>query len=242
MIQHHRCFRVPRAHWEVIGPFIADVISEMRFASVRKTKNYFTAVTAHVYWCWQVLGMDLERDQIFQLDVIARFIDGGCGQYAEATKSSYRGRLANVAREVLSGPGRPQPLRSYGFNKNASPPYSPREVDRLDFWARHQRTQYRSLNATLLLALCLGAGLTPAEIIALRAADVLVDDEGVVLTLGGRRPRSVAMLARWEGIVADIARRRGDPSSTCSGPCEFRKVTRTSSASSCGSARVRPST
>lgn len=204
LIRAHRG-AIPAAHWEHIGPFVLAVVADLHMPTVRKTKNYFTAVTAHVYWCWQALGMDLDRQQIFQLDVIARFIDGGCRHYADSTKASYRSRLSQVARQLLTGPSRPIVLRSYGKYDNASAPYTPSEVDHLDFWARHQRTEYRSINASVVLALCFGAGLTPAEVIALQARDVHVDAEGVVLNVEGKRPRCVPMLARWEGLIADLA-------------------------------------
>ncbi len=205
LIVSHRG-RIPAAYWDHIGPFVLAVIKDLDMPTTRKAKNYFTAVTAHVLWCWQTLGMALDREQIFQVDVIARFIDGACGHYADSTRASYRGRLVNVSKALVKVSGRVLVPRTIPAPTNASPPYSPFEVDQIEFWARNQNTQYRTVNALVLIALGFGAGLLPAEILALKASDVLVDDQGVVINVQGRRPRSVPMTRRWEGIIADLAK------------------------------------
>jgi integrase len=50
----------------------------------------------------------------------------------------------------------------------------------------------------VLLALGIGCGFWASEILAAQKRDFLIDDEGVLSTVRGGKPRQVPMLADWE--------------------------------------------
>lgn len=136
---------------------------------------------------------------------IENFINGGCEDLAEATRATYRSRLTQMAKRLLPYEDRVFERLPLSSANNVPVPFSGVEVERLRFWAAHQKTEYRRLNAHLLLALGLGAGLSTQEIIDVTTGDIAVDHEGVLVFVHGARTRAVPVLAVWEEILALVA-------------------------------------
>ena len=74
--------------------------------------------------------------------------------------------------------------------------------------ARHQKNASRVSDATVLLASTLGAGLRPGELARLAGADVRRRRGRVVVTLRGRYPRAVPVLAPYDTTLGRLARER----------------------------------
>lgn len=163
----------------------------------------------HVHWCWQTAGVALDRDTIFSRELIMEFIDRG-----NDTSQSYRGndrsKLLRMS-ELLLGPAkrtaRLKPLPKTSIAR----PYSAAEVILLRAWADGQNTQRRTVNAHMLLALSLGAGLNGGEVMGMRCKHVTVDDEGVLVNVVDRRPRIVPVLAEWESTIKAVAQAALNP-------------------------------
>lgn len=156
------------------------------------------------HWAWQVACLPLERDVVCRREVIAEFIEKGCEGFAVASKGTYRARLHSMSDVLLSAPlraHRPPPIG----RGNVIAPYTPGEVTLLRHWALGQATQHRRVNAHVLLALGLGAGLSAAETMAVQAQHVLIDDLGAQIEVQGDRARLVPVLAEWEQPLIDLA-------------------------------------
>lgn len=90
-------------------------------------------------------------------------------------------------------------------------PYSPPELAALWSWRCGLPEGGPQENIGVLLAACLGAGLSSEDLIPARGNHVRVASNGaVVMDIFGRRPRLAVCRRDWEGILADGASRAGD--------------------------------
>lgn len=197
--------QIPEHRWEAIRPLVVECVAHMAFDRVHEAKNYLTATVRLVDWAYHVAGQPLEREKIFRPEVIDNLVVSGCDDLAEATRATYRSRLLQMSDRFLESPYRLARGTKFGRFSNASIPLTPDEIARLRLWAEWQPSQYRRVNATVLLALGLGGGLTTSEIISVRAEHVQVDDEGVLVHVTGRRSRSVPLRHEWEQPIATLS-------------------------------------
>jgi len=137
--------------------------------------------------------------------VIAASVAAGSVGSSPRTQGSLRSRLLRLSETLVEGPHR-HPRTPAIPAAEAQAPYSDREVSLLRSWAANQNTAYRTVNATMILALGLGAGLVVREMAGVTAADVTIDDDGVLIAVtAGARPRTVPVLAAWEDAIASVA-------------------------------------
>jgi integrase len=196
---------IPPAHWAVLEEFVRAAVADCAPESPEKARLLLIVSARHVHWCWQSAGLPLERDVIFRREVIAESIATTCAGMAISSQGTYRSRLFGMSDLLLSAPLRAARPPSIG-KAQACAPYTETEVTALWSWARGQNTEYRRVNATLLLALGLGAGLSAAEIAGAQARHVLIDSDGVQIDVPGERARLVPVLAEWEAPLAELAR------------------------------------
>lgn len=194
---------IPPAHWEVIEGFVRAAVTDSDVGTRYVARKRLGVTSRLTHWAWTV-GYPLDRQVIFRREVIAEFVSKGCADLATASRGTYRSTLFAMSDVLLVGAHRHPRVPAVGKGAS-SRPYTVAEVALLSSWARHQRTDNRRVNATILLALGLGAGLPSADIGPLNAGDVTVDDQGVLLDVRGERPRQVPMLAEWEEPVAELA-------------------------------------
>jgi integrase len=139
--------------------------------------------------------------------VIEAFCAQGLDGSTSATKGTYRSALRSWAgladgRRARVGPsysGAPAPV-----------PYSPAERAELLAAARAQPTEHRRTAALVMMSAGLGAGLTAAELMALRGPAVDTDRDGLAVTVAGRRPRIIPVTAPHDARLATIAAHAGD--------------------------------
>ena len=194
---------IPPAEWEIIEAFVRASVNDADALTVRSARQLLVAAARHVHYCWTV-GYPLDRLVIWRREVIAEFAQRGCPDMTVASRNTYRSTLFSMSDVLLAAPHRHPRPPSIGRGAS-SRPYTAKEVSLLIAWANFQRTENRRVNAMVLLCLGIGAGLSAAEIGWLRACDVRVDDEGVLLTISGPRARTVPMLEAWEQPIAQIA-------------------------------------
>jgi integrase len=132
-------------------------------------------------------------------ELIEAFCGGGlCGR-APSTKGTYRSVLRRVAESE-------RPARATPFGASpARAPYSDPERDELMAIARAPRLSWRRHSALAVLALCLGAGLRPGELIALRGSDVDLGAAPLTVAVVGGSARMVAPSEPYAAIVCQLA-------------------------------------
>lgn len=192
---------IPERYWAVIEAFVRAAVADAQPKTPYDARNLLTPTARHVLWCWQTAGLPLQREVIFDRHVIEEFAAHGSPTWSPATTGNHRSQLLRMA-ETLNPTGQPARLTPF---RSADPvrPYSPSEMIALRSWTTGQNTPTRRRDASVLLALGAGAGLATEDIAGLTAGMVTVDDEGVVLSVPGRRARFVPVLAAWEAPIIE---------------------------------------
>jgi len=118
-----------------------------------------------------------------------------------ATRRSILSRIARHAHPLLSLSPDPVPI-AY---RRVRAPYAAQEVLSYFRLAGAQPTKGRRDSLMSVLVLGLGCGLDCADLGWVRGFDVRQTEEGVEVAVGGRRPRRVVCLSRYEDRLADLA-------------------------------------
>ena len=93
--------------------------------------------------------------------------------------------------------------------ERAKAPYSPAQIDGYLVLADAQPTRERRMRAAGLVCLGAGAGLIRSDLRDARGADVIARSGGLVVAVGGRRPRTVPVLSRYHAPLLAAARSAG---------------------------------
>lgn len=179
--------------WHAIAPYVRSVVERSEPVVSYSAGELFPAITRLVEFAID-LHMPLQDDVVFDPFTVERFSQFHLATYNRASRNSMRARLRRVS-EALLGETAAVQTRALG-KAAASRPYSARDIATLDGWAQAQPSEERRTSARALLALGFGAGLTGAEIIALRRGDVSVG-ETTDVSVAGAVPRVVPMLSDW---------------------------------------------
>ena len=137
--------------------------------------------------------------------VIERFAASAPGLSGSARRT-LRTNLRFLARRVVPALA---PADAALPRERAKAPYSPAEIAGYLALADAQPTLSRRMRAAGLVCLGAGAGLTGADLRAVRGTDVACRSGGVVVQVRGARPRAVPVLARYHGRLLASARFAG---------------------------------
>ena len=197
---------IPDDAWEVIGPFVRTAVTQCEGKTPHKAQIMLGTAAGLAYWCWKIAGIPLEDRYAFRHDIITSYTNHlfARGEFTNATVATYRSTLMRMADVLMGSESTTYRLPALRTNKPVAP-FDWEQQIALRSWAAGQATNGRRIGCTTLLAGALGAGLSATELLELTAADVRTDAEGVLLEVGGRRPRTVPVLAEWESTLADIA-------------------------------------
>ena len=194
--------------WATIGPFVRSCVEAAATETRYSKPELFAAATPLTVWAWGTAGLPLDPTVIFDRDVIDRFTSVVPQYRTKGSRNTMRSRLLRISEALLTPEAIVTALRPLGAS-DPSAPYSDRELAALRSWASVQPTAARRSSASALLALGIGAGLSGKEIIECRIADVVADDDGVVVTARGDRARRIPVSRDWEDALARIV--QGDP-------------------------------
>jgi hypothetical protein len=143
---------------------------------------------------WAVpLGLQPAPEVLLHPSVIERFAVTAPG-LSGAARRTLRTNLRFTARAVvpaLAPAGAPLP------RERAKKPYSPAEIAGYLALAAAQPTASRRMRAAGLVCLGAGAGLAGADLRGVRGTDAACRSGGVIVDVGGARPRAVPVLARY---------------------------------------------
>lgn len=196
---------IPERYWAVIGTFVRAAVADAQPATAYTANSLLSTVARHVLWCWQSAGLELDRAVVFDRWVIEEYTHKGAPHLSAASRGNRRSQLFRVA-EALLGPEGSRVPRTPLPASDPVRPYCAAELTALRSWAYGQATATRRRDAATLLALGAGAGLAVEDIAGLLAGMVTVDEEGVLLSVPGRRARLVPVLVDWEEALIEAAR------------------------------------
>lgn len=153
------------------------------------------------------VGLETNPEVIFHPCVIERFIACGTDDFSSATRRTLRSNLRFVAlRVVRSGSPAAMPLS----REHAKAPYSDAEIAAYLALSRSQPTLARRMHGVGLICLGAGAGLMGADLRHVTGHDVVCRSGGVLVCVGGKRPRMVPVLASYHEALVESSRFAAD--------------------------------
>jgi hypothetical protein len=167
-----------------------------------RTLRVLTQLTA-----WAVgQGMALDAELVFDPDTIERFVVEGLVQ--NSSRATYRADLRRVAPLLTKeAPWEPRPTLL--SRRQVAPPYTSAELGLLSADGTRQRTLQRRRAARALIALGAGVGLDGRWVTRVRARDVVVDCDTVLVRVGTPSARMVPVLHPWADEVTELAATAG---------------------------------
>jgi len=150
-------------------------------------------------------GLALEPQVVFHPSLIERFARCAPG-LSPVARRTLRTNQRFIARRVV-----PQlhPADVPLPRERSKMPYSPAEIAGFLALAGAQPTAERRMRAAGLVCLGAGAGLIRADLRDARGTDVIARSGGLVVTVRGRRPRTVPVLSRYHPRLRAAARCAG---------------------------------
>ena len=185
--------------------FARDVVARAGPGGQERAKNLLWAAGRLADWAIGV-GLDPVPGVLLHPSVIERFAAHAPG-LTGVTRRTLRTNLRFLARRVVpqfAPADRPLP------RERARAPYSLAEIEGYLALAAAQPTAARRMRAAGLVCLGAGAGLIRADLRAVRGSNIICRSGGVIVAVGGRRPRAVPVLARYHQPLLAAAAFAGD--------------------------------
>lgn len=153
------------------------------------------------------VGLELSPGVLLRDPVIERLVLVGCEGLSPATVRTLRTSLRALERALEEHPApRPVPLS----RERVKRPYSGTEIAGFLRLAAAQGTHARGTRATALICLGAGAGIIASELRHVRGSDVVARAGGVIVSVTGRRARSVPVLGRYQQPLLEAAAFAGE--------------------------------
>jgi len=204
-----------------VDAFIRDAVSIAAPHTGYAAKLLINDVSRYVTWCVRDSGWPLDAQIIWSVRAIDLYATTANQQLSEGTRRNYRGRLMRVSEVLLP---HEHPEKQTAMSKRSTvASYTAAEMVRYRQWATSQLTAQKRDRAMVMLVLCAGAGIRPSEIPLISPSDVIVDDEGILINVGGDEPRQVPLLAEWEEWMLALLDRRPE-NETLWGPINRRTL------------------
>ena len=191
----------PRLFEDDVAAFSRCVVTSVGPKSKQRAKALLFAA-AKIGEFATSLGVSLEVDSVLTRAFIERFVLQA--PLSPPTRRTLKSNLCHLASNV---PGHePAPARCP--REHAKAPYTDGEISLFLALADAQPTPKRRHKAAALICCCAGAGLGPGELRGLRGTDVVSRSGGVLVLVGGKRPRAVPVLSPYQErlvLAADFA-------------------------------------
>lgn len=179
---------------KALDPACARFSKEVTYAAGPTTCNRakaFLFAASRISAYAQLLGLALDPAAVLHPSVIERF---SCDtDMSPMTRRTLRTNLRSLSERVVVTSPHPVSLP----RERAKSPYTPLEIASYLSLADAQSTALRRTRAQALICLGAGAGLIGGELRRVRGSDVHVRSGGVVVSVGGKRARSVPVLSAY---------------------------------------------
>lgn len=190
------------------APLIRELVGWFGPKDRAAAKTAAAAVSGLVWWAEQT-GRPVDPDALLVPDVVDAYAAQATA-LAENTRENQRSALRRIIRRRPGPNARRQPKARPRVDPRLA--YTPAEVDALLVWASGQPSAKRRHALLAILGLGLGAGLSAGDMRHVTGTDVTTDPATGTVAVTVRRDgqeRAVPVLARYEELVAGLARAAG---------------------------------
>ncbi len=209
-IAHYRTEQFSEHDRDHAEAFVKAAVAETAPVSVYAAKKLLAAVTGYVAWCIRKgADMPLDRAVVFDPALIERYAAEGLPDLTPSTAGNYRAMLRRVA-EALPETAHLHAARTTLPASTPVTPYTAAEDTAILAWADSLPEGSTRWSVRAAVAACRGAGATAAELWGVRGTDVVSRGPAVAVTVGGANARTIVVLDRWAGTLAECADHAGD--------------------------------
>jgi integrase len=152
------------------------------------------------------VGLEPDRGLLAEA-VIERFILTGCAAVSPATRRTLRTNLRALARALERFP---EPAAVALPRERAKAPYTDAEIAGYLRLAAALSSERRRLRSSALVCLGAGGGIIAGELRHLKGSDIACRGGGVLVSVGGRRVRTVPVLERYHQPLLEAAAFAGE--------------------------------
>ncbi len=190
-----------RAAFAVVGPFVRELVRAAEPTTFDNARRLLTFVSRFVIWEWMRSGCELSPERVLRDKLIGKYVATELRHLAPSTRFDVTRILGTLTTKLTGEP-------THRLTLQAGPPkapYSSAELAELNSWRTGLPTGLSRRNAAVLLSLGAGAGLNPAELIAVERQDITHTAEGDrFVSVRGERARSVPVRREWVPVL-DLA-------------------------------------
>lgn len=202
MLDDYEPTSVPPGLFAEVRPVMIDVMRRASTTGKEKFRQQRRYIAQLAAWSAErALSLDLE-DLLTVNRVQAYVSSPACAHLTDASRADLRSDLLELAQQVnpdYDGVPRAEPIP----RPRVKPPYTDDEVPNIVRVARNQNTRNRRRQMCAIVGLGLGAGLDSTDLKPLHARDIEESPDGILVHVGGRRPRIVPVRQDYEGLVRE---------------------------------------
>lgn len=162
--------RIPTEQWQRIRPLVVTAVRAADYPSIHATYFAMRVISGFVAW-GEDQGQPLDPEVLFLPDRVERYI-GTRTHVSMRTRGNERSPLRRVGRAATRRAPWPPNPQAFNDHVHLTPPYSAEEVAGFRAAVTQQSTAHRRRVLKTLLALGLGVGLKPREILSCTANQV----------------------------------------------------------------------
>ncbi|WP_066516022.1 site-specific integrase [Curtobacterium ammoniigenes] len=184
--------------WAVIKDLVESAVETTAGACAYSSYDLTVCAAPFVDWVVNVNGYPPRIDLVFHPTLVRRYLTRTDVTWTDGTRRTYRSLLLRMSE--LLAPNTNIPFTP-ATPQATTAPYSALELDLLRSWAHGQATASRRRSASVVLALCAGAGLKSGEVLRVRRRDIRSDEGGVMVHVTEGTVRDVPLLSSWEHLL-----------------------------------------
>lgn len=195
--------RTNPALWHPIRLFVTQSVLDYHPNTVQAARSLISTLTGYVLWAVHEMHAPLDRDDLFYLLMIRRYISSI--SHTESSKQTYESALYRLANVLGGLPDKDRPPSARGLTPVRT--YTNRQLADIDGWIAVRKTATKRRDASIIVGLAGGAGVRSTEMPTIRQNSLQRDRQGrTTVTVGGRNPRTVDVLPDWSSYFDDLLR------------------------------------
>lgn len=191
---------IDRWIWLEVRDTVTQIVRAAKPFSADEARAALRSVTRLTVWSHQELGFELDPSLILHASSIERFISITMADVSAPSQRRESQRLLAIAAAVHRTTT--VPSRRTGRLARSSQ-YSSKAIAGIIGWAASQSSERLRANAELVIGMAFGAGLTAAEILLIRAGNIVELDGLLIVTVPGENPRQVPVRRFWASLIRE---------------------------------------
>jgi hypothetical protein len=199
LIDHYEPVEVTPEVWAAIRPVFLDAISRGQITGAESFKKHRVVIAGFLAWVFEQ-RRPLDIPTAFTYETIDAYYVAGLEGMEKSTRNEYRSRLKGIARRL--NPGLESPIPASAGHVSVRPGYSASEEAAIVRVALRQRRVEQRRRTCIIVGLAGGGGLDAVDIRNQLTAGIIDrGDDGILVEVGGPRPRTVVIRRAYEPLV-----------------------------------------